>query len=102
VPEEQLCQLRPAPLPVVQLAKVLPKVVAPGEQQTDFEALYREIAAVTKLRQYGRERAIGHCPLHHDRHPSLSVVGGFWRCWAGCGEGGLNAFRARLRERHLV
>jgi hypothetical protein len=29
-------------------------------------------------------------------------VGGFGRCGAGCGEGGLNPFRARLRERHLV
>jgi DNA primase len=59
--------------------------------------LWREVEQLTKLRQYGPERAIGHCPFHDDQHPSLSILGGFWRCWAGCGEGGINAFRARAR-----
>lgn len=27
------------------------------------------------------------CPFHNDRHPSLSVKGGHWRCWS-CGEHG--------------
>lgn len=29
-----------------------------------------------------------HCPLHEDRNPSFAVnQAGFWRCFAGCGEG---------------
>ncbi|MGI8483562.1 MAG: CHC2 zinc finger domain-containing protein [Thermomicrobiales bacterium] len=42
---------------------------------------------------------MGRCPFHDDRHPSLSILGGFWRCWAGCGEGGVNAFRALEKQR---
>lgn len=102
VPEEQLAQLQPAALAVAQFARTLPKAVAPGEQQTDFEALYREIAAVTNVASTARNARSGTARSMMTGHPSLSIVGGFWRCWAGCGEGGLNAFRARLRERHLV
>lgn len=71
-------------------------------ERGEFVTLSAEVSRVTQLRQYGPERAIGRCPFHDDRHPSLSILGGFWRCWAGCGEGGLNAFRARLRERRGV
>lgn len=98
---EELHRLHPASLPVVELRREVPTNVGltreGNERQTDFEALFRAIAEVTRVRQYGSERAIGQCPFHDDQHPSLSVVGGFWRCWAGCGEGGVNAFRARLR-----
>lgn len=95
-----LAQLRAMPLPPVTLPKQLPPPVMIGERG-DFATLFREINAVTRLRQYGPERAIGRCPFHDDQHPSLSLLGGFWRCWAGCGEGGLNAFRARMREHSL-
>lgn len=66
---------------------------------SEHRDLVEEIERYTRLRFYGAEQAIGRCPLHDDRHPSLGVLGGFWRCFAGCGEGGLNAFRARMREK---
>jgi hypothetical protein len=70
-----------------------------GSGSTDHRALVDEIERHTRLRFYGPEQAVGICPLHEDRRPSLGVLGGFWRCFAGCGEGGLNAFRARMREK---
>ena len=63
-----------------------------------YIALLREVERFTQLRQYGPERAVGRCPFHDDHRPSLSLLGGFWRCWAGCGEGGIGAFRQQLRE----
>jgi hypothetical protein len=64
-----------------------------------FAALWDEVTQFTRLRQYGPERAIGLCPFHDDRHPSFSLLGGFWRCWAGCGEGGIGAFRSLVKQR---
>lgn len=64
-----------------------------------FDQLRREVEQTTDLRHYGPERAVGCCPFHDDQHPSLSLLGGFWRCWAGCGEGGLNAWRSLARKR---
>lgn len=95
-----LMDLKPTPLPPVPLRKrsASTMAVALTGERGDFATLVREIEGVTRVRQYGPERAIGRCPFHDDRHPSLSVLGGFWRCWAGCGEGGINAFRTRLRE----
>lgn len=61
--------------------------------------LVKEIERYTKLRFYGNDRAIGRCPFHDDRHPSLGIVGGFWKCFAGCGSGGLAAFCRGVRER---
>ena len=40
----------------------------------------------------------GRCPFHDDRAPSFSVsfdLGG-WRCWSGCGSGGLRSLAERL------
>ncbi len=98
---EALMELQTAPLPPVPIHKRMASTMAVAltGERGDFATLVHEIEGVTRLRQYGPERAIGRCPFHDDRHPSLSVLGGFWRCWAGCGEGGINAFRARLRER---
>lgn len=95
---EDLSGLRATPLPAIPLAKRLPPPVLVGERG-DFATLFCEIDAVTKLRQYGPERAIGRCPFHDDRHPSLSLLGGFWRCWAGCGQGGLAAWRRHVSQR---
>jgi hypothetical protein len=42
--------------------------------------------------------AQGRCPLHEDRHESLSVRlcgRGGWRCFAGCGKGDLLSFHMR-------
>jgi hypothetical protein len=38
------------------------------------------------------------CPFHQDKNPSLSVDLGkaVWRCWSGCGEGGLLAFEKKF------
>ncbi len=90
--------LHEAPLPAVALRKRIVPSAAPSGERGDFATLFREVERFTKLRQYGPVRAIGRCPFHDDRHPSLSLVGGFWRCWSGCGEGGISAFRARMRE----
>jgi hypothetical protein len=40
----------------------------------------------------------GRCPFHQDRSPSFSVAFelGIWRCWAGCGAGGLQGLAERL------
>jgi hypothetical protein len=66
-----------------------------------YAELFRAIEPYTQLREYAPERAIGRCPFHDDQHPSLSLLGGFWRCWAGCGQGGLLAFRRLLHERGM-
>lgn len=89
-----LMALQSAPLPPVSIRKRMTPTMAVAltGERGDFGTLVREIEGVTRLRQYGPERAIGRCPFHDDRHPSLSVLGGFWRCWTGCGEGGVNAF----------
>lgn len=88
------------PLPQLAMphARVAERRSFENSQQA-FAELWCEVERVTSLRQYGPERAIGRCPFHDDRRPSLSLLGGFWRCWAGCGEGGINAFRSRMKER---
>jgi hypothetical protein len=70
-----------------------------SDSSHEHRALVDEIERYTQLRFYGAEQAVGRCPMHDDRHPSLGVLGGFWRCFAGCGEGGLNAFSACMREK---
>jgi hypothetical protein len=94
---DTLRRLQATPLPRAPLTRRVPPPLLVGERG-DFATLFREIDAVSRLRQYGPERAIGRCPFHDDRHPSLSLLGGFWRCWAGCGEGGVIAFRSRLQK----
>jgi hypothetical protein len=89
----------------VPFEQAVPRLVSPPPSRsprgdrTDHRALVEEIERYTRLRFYGPEQAVGRCPLHDDRHPSLGVLGGYWRCFAGCGEGGVNAFRARMREK---
>lgn len=41
---------------------------------------------------------LGRCPFHQDRNPSFSVTFqlGAWKCFAGCGAGGLNSLALRL------
>jgi hypothetical protein len=97
-----LRMLHPAPLP--KIAMRYERAIGPGRPQlarTSYEELFHEIQCWTRLREYGPERAIGRCPFHDDRNPSLSLLGGFWRCWAGCGQGGLYAFQRLLKERGL-
>ena len=66
--------------------------------RTVHTELVAEIERYTELRFFGDERAQGRCPFHDDRHPSLGVIGGYWKCFAGCGSGGLAAFQKRIRE----
>ena len=52
-----------------------------------------------RLRPPGRAGwASGFCPLHEDRHRSFSVSFqiGAWRCFAGCGSGGLRSLAEKL------
>jgi hypothetical protein len=54
----------------------------------------------------GEGWAQGRCPLHEDRHESLSVhlagSRGCWKCFAGCGAGDMVAFHMRLRGLSFV
>ena len=113
-----LTTLRPIPLPGIETPAVRYRAdpfsnvsTTPPTPTTpeDPEALLREASKYTNLRYTGRGRWAGKCPLHEpDNHPSFSILNGtYWRCWANCcGEGrshgGLNALRARLRERELL
>lgn len=90
------CQ--PHPLPATQPHEKLPPPLVPAGW-TEHRELMDEIARYTRLRYYGPERAVGCCPFHDDRHPSLGVIGGYWRCFAGCGSGGLAAFRRLVISR---
>ena len=67
--------------------------------RTGHAELVAEIERYTELRFFGEERAIGRCPFHDDRHPSFGVIGGYWKCFAGCGSGGLAALRKLLSDR---
>ena len=52
-----------------------------------------------RLRPPGRDGwRQGRCPLHDDRVPSFSInfARGVWKCWAGCGSGGLWGLARRL------
>ncbi len=96
---EALQELRPAQLPEAPPRRELggPRTDVSG--RGDFVSLFQEAERFTRLRQYGPERAVGRCPFHDDRRPSFSILGGFWRCWAGCGEGGIAAFRRQVELR---
>jgi hypothetical protein len=97
IPDERAClALRPAPLPPVKLPRRDEHRAWQIGGAGSYGDLAKEIGKHTRLRQYGPERANGRCPFH--QHPSLSVLGGFWRCWAGCGEGGIAAFRALVNK----
>lgn len=87
----------PLPRMTMPEARVATQRTVEKSQQA-FAALWQEVERVTSLRRYGPERAVGRCPFHDDHRPSLSLLGGFWRCWAGCGEGGIGAFRQQIRE----
>jgi len=44
--------------------------------------------------------AIGHCPLHEDKHASFSIneKGNYWHCFAGCGGGSLINFWMKFKN----
>ncbi len=66
--------------------------------------LVDEVQRYTRLKYIGPERLMGRCPFHDDRHPSFGIMGAYWQCFARCvtpPHGGLNAFRARAREKGL-
>lgn len=97
-----LVDLRMESLPHLAMPATVTLARPPFENRPkDFVVLKADVERVTELRQYAPERAIGRCPFHDDRRPSLSLLGGFWRCWAGCGEGGLHAFRALVTHQGL-
>src|SRR5438094_7834355 len=58
---------------------------------------YFETRLNGQLRGSGPEMRL-RCPFHEDRSPSLSVNvdKGTWKCFAGCGEGGLIDFEMKL------
>jgi hypothetical protein len=51
------------------------------------------------LRPSGKDGWLsGRCPFHQDRRPSFSVSFelGAWKCWSGCGSGGMYSLADRL------
>lgn len=100
-PVDVLRSLRAEPLPQRSLPDIYHEPKRWPVGHGDFAELLAEVERFTSVRVYAPERAVGRCPFHDDHRPSLSLLGGFWRCWAGCGEGGLQAFRARVRQHRL-
>jgi hypothetical protein len=86
-----------------------PEIVVPADRphpsgrtgRTGHAELVAEVERHTTLRFYGDEQAIGRCPFHDDQHPSFGVIGGYWKCFAGCGSGGLAAFRRLVLDHGL-
>ena len=114
-----LATLTPTPLPQIATPAVryradpFSNVTTPPPTTAtvpeDPDALLSEASKYTTLIYKGHGKWIGKCPLHSpDDNPSFGVLNGtYWRCWANCcGEGrshgGINALRARLRERGLL
>ncbi len=114
--DQQAVVERVVPLPASEVATLF--VAQPAEREferrmpipfphlsrtDEHRFLVEELNRYTDLRYVGPERLIGRCPFHSpDRHPSLGVIKGYWRCWT-CGiSGGLNAFKKQARERGLV
>jgi hypothetical protein len=98
---EELQTLRREVLPQLALPEPMRSFEHALPHHGEYVELYHEVSRVTDLRQYAPERAIGRCPFHDDRNPSLSLLGGFWRCWAGCGQGGIYAWRRIVSERGM-
>lgn len=75
-----------------QQAQIKP---AKYSKHIDFEAIKARVDILsvvegyTKLRKSGHNRYIGVCPLHEDKHPSLTVYAdqGSWYCFS-CNKGG--------------
>lgn len=64
------------------------------------EAMAYYAGQIRNLRKKDSGWAIGCCPFHDDRVPSMRVRvsgggTGVWRCFAGCGSGDLVAFHMR-------
>ncbi len=102
--------LRPTPLPEIETPTVryrsdpFSNVAIPEISNTptpDPEALRLEISRYTTLRYKGAGKYVGLCPWHNDHTPSLGILGGYWRCFAGCGHGGLNSWKKIARERGI-
>lgn len=57
------------------------------------------VSQYVNLKQTG-SGAIGRCPFHDDRNPSLSVNdrGNYWNCFAGCGGGSVIDYWMRWRD----
>ncbi len=66
--------------------------------EVGVEAFYRWILG-DRLADTRGERFKAHCPWHDDSDPSLSIdaAAGLWKCYAGCGEGDMVLFYAKVR-----
>lgn len=102
-------------VPAAEVVANAPVPVAPFRPRREYgvsqdappwvAVVFEAIVSFLDERGYGpRLKASGgveaRCPLHHDRHESLSVhpVRG-WKCHGGCGQGKLTALAARLAIR---
>lgn len=117
-PWTTLPTLRPTPIPARWLGEPEEETPAqplaralPFGQLTSFDehaALVELASRYTRLKPNGPRSFIGKCMFHQpDRHPSFGILNGYWQCWSQClgpdkSDGGLNALRARLRERGLL
>jgi hypothetical protein len=116
-PWDTLLSLTPTPIPdhwLQQPEEKNPRELAralPFDQLAatdDHDGLVELASRYTTLKPNGIRSFIGKCMFHQpDRHPSFGILNGYWQCWSQClgadqSDGGLNALRARLRERGLL
>lgn len=81
-----------------------------GEKPLDADDIKRRINIFDLISQYGplrkmnESRAMGKCPWHGDKSPSLSVdiVKGLWHCFAGCGGGDCFTWVMKAHELDFV
>lgn len=81
-----LRQIVPAPVDGSGRSITDPHQRNPSSDIKDFDDLVSELATLTPVRVYAEQKAIGVCPWHDDRHPSLYVQGKRFHCLSpNCG-----------------
>lgn len=115
-PWATLLTLTPTPIPDHWLCETekekpqeLPRALPFGQLTAidEHDALVELASHYTTLKPNGPRSFIGKCMFHTDHRPSFGILNGYWRCWSQClgsdhSAGGLNALRARLRDRGLL
>ena len=76
--------------------EIVPVKVTENEPESGSEDVYAYVSQFVELKPT-RSGGVGHCPFHHDEHMSFSVnrSGNYWHCFAGCGGGRVDQFKAK-------
>ncbi len=96
---QQLNKLREADKVSLADIKRYMEIVPPKPAHSENEEsgdVFAYVSQFVELRPT-RSGGIGHCPFHDDEHVSFSVnrQGNYWNCFAGCGGGRIEQFRAK-------